>query len=271
MVCSMVKKGMLGAALSAGALYLVFGTSAPSYVRTAFHKVRHNVSDRIPDQFQIDRARDEIANLEPAIIENRETLARAEVDVEHLEREIAETRSNLASEKREILSLRDTFKNGDFRLAGRVTASDDEIRAALASRLDHYKACSQMIEEKEATLKARKKAVDAAKVQMLNLVSVKKQLLTRLETIEARLKLIEATQGKNKFTFDDSALSHAKKTVADLERRAEVKARVAEMEGRFSEGGVSILEPARDVVREIDDAFGSPAKGSEGRTADKSL
>jgi hypothetical protein len=39
MVCSIMKKGLLGAALSAGALFLVFGTSAPSYVRTAFHKV----------------------------------------------------------------------------------------------------------------------------------------------------------------------------------------------------------------------------------------
>src|SRR4051794_16893296 len=131
MVCSMVKKGLLGAALSAGALYLVFGFSAPSYVRTAFHKVRHNVSDQFPDQFQIDRARDEVASLEPAIIENRETLARAEVDVEHLEREIADARSNLALEKREILSLRDRVASGDFRLAGRVNYTAEEINSNL--------------------------------------------------------------------------------------------------------------------------------------------
>ena len=45
MMCSMVKKGLLGAALGAGALFLVFGTSAPSYVKTAFHKVRQNVKE----------------------------------------------------------------------------------------------------------------------------------------------------------------------------------------------------------------------------------
>ena len=32
MVCSMIKKAVLGAALSAGLLYFAFGTSAPSYV-----------------------------------------------------------------------------------------------------------------------------------------------------------------------------------------------------------------------------------------------
>ena len=41
--------------------------SAPSYVRTAFHKVRHNAKDAVPLQFEIDRAREEIASLEPAI------------------------------------------------------------------------------------------------------------------------------------------------------------------------------------------------------------
>jgi len=272
MVCSMIKKGMLSAALSAGALFLVFGTSAPSYVRTAFHKVRHNAENRIPDQFQIDRARDEIANLEPAIIENRETLARAEVAVEHLEREIGDTRANLAIEKKQLLSLRDKVKNGDFRLAGTSNISDDEINASLAGRLDHYRAVTRLIAEKEATLKARQKAVSAARLQMKNLVTAKRTLLTKLEGIEASLQLIEANQGKNEFTFDDSALAHAKQSVADLEKRVEVKARVAELEGRFSsDGDLPNLEPGRDVVREIDAEFSGSSKGTDAKTADKSL
>ena len=57
MVCKMVKKGVIGAALTAGALYLAFGTHAPSYVRTAFHKVRHTAKDSVPIQFDIERAR----------------------------------------------------------------------------------------------------------------------------------------------------------------------------------------------------------------------
>jgi chromosome segregation ATPase len=271
MVCSMVKKGLLGAALSAGALFLVFGTSAPSYVRTGFHKIRHNVKAGVPVQFEIDRARDEIANLEPAIIENREMLARAEVDVEHLEADIAATRSNLAVEKRELLSLREGFQNGDLRLAGHTSITPDEIRTELASRLDHYRAVTKRLEDQEGTLKSRQKAMQAGRVQYANLITAKKNLTAKLEGIEAKLKMIEATQGKNEFTFDDSALSRAKQTVADLEKRLEVKARMAEMEGRFSETGGLILEPSRDVVREIDAEFGGPAKGHDAKTADKSL
>ena len=95
MVCSMVKKGVLGAALGAGTLFLVFGTSAPSYVKTAFHKVRQNVKESVDPQFEIDRARQDIENLKPMFDQNKETLARAEVEAENLESEVGTMQANL--------------------------------------------------------------------------------------------------------------------------------------------------------------------------------
>jgi chromosome segregation ATPase len=271
MVCSMVKKGLLGAALSAGALYLVFGTSAPSYVRTAFHKVRHNAQSAVPIQFEIDKTREEIANLEPAIKENIETYARADVDVEHLEKEIAATRDNLATEKKSLLALRDGVSRGDYRLAGRVTYTTDEINGELARRLDHYNNVERILREKETTLKAKQKALAAARKQLDTMSAQKKALLTKLDGIEARLRAIEATQASNEFDFDDSALSRAKASVADLEKRLDVLARKAEYEGRYSDGGIPLgIEPGRDVVKEIDAKFGGSAKDS-GSSADKSL
>src|SRR5437879_6093284 len=164
MVCSVVKKGLLGAALSAGALYLVFGTSAPSYIKTAFHKVRHSAKDSVPIQFEIDRARELITNLEPAILNNREELARAEVDVEYLDREIATTRDTLAKEKKAMLAIRESLSTGDLKLAGRVSYTAGEVKIELANRLDHYRNVTRILEEKETTLKARQKAVAAARL-----------------------------------------------------------------------------------------------------------
>ena len=114
MVCSMVKKGVVAAALGAGALYLAFGTLAPSYVRTAFHKGRDAVKSSVPPQFDIDRARDEIASLEPAIRDNIEMLARSEVDVEYLDREIAAVRDQ--PRRREEGDRGDAREPGDGRL-----------------------------------------------------------------------------------------------------------------------------------------------------------
>jgi len=274
MVCSIVKKGLLGAALGAGTLYLVFGTHAPSYVSTAFHKVRQNAKDAVGIQFEIDRTRGEIAHLEPAIKDNIEVLARAEVDVEHLEREIAAMQDNLAVEKRKLLAQRERLEKGEFRLTGRGSAdTEEEARGDLARRLDHYRNTGQILKEKEATLKAKQRAVLGARQQLTNMAAQKKALETKLDGIEARLKMIEATKATNEFNFDDSSLARAKQSVAELEKRLDVMARVAEQEGKFAEGGMPVVvDPGRDVLKEIDDEFGGTARHeSDPKGAGKSL
>jgi chromosome segregation ATPase len=259
MVCKMVKKGLVGAALTAGGLYLVFGTHAPSYVKTAFHKVRESAKDSVSIQFQIDAAKTEIAALEPAIVENRETLARAEVDVEHLQKEIASVEKTLEGEMHAMVTLREGIKTGDLRLAknSSVRYSMDEAKADLAGRLDHYKNVNRILEEKRTTLKAREQAVQGARAKLTEMANAKRVLATKVEQIQARLQAIEATQEKSEFTFDDSALSRAKSTVADLEKRLEVKARVAEMEGRYPASNIPVLDADRDVIKEFDAEFGA--------------
>ena len=271
MVCSMVKKGLLGTAVLAGTSFLVFGTAAPSYVKTAFHKARHSVKGAVPIQFEIDRAKDEIAALEPAIQDNREDLARAEVDVEHLDREVAEVRANLAKEKTAMVDLRERLETGDFKLTGRVSYTADDVKADLGRRLSHYKNVGKILVDKEATLKARQQAVVAARQKLTEMAHQKRALATKIEEIQARLQAIEATQQKNEFNFDDSALARAKTSVNELEKRLEVKARVAEMEGHFSGEALPTADPGRDVVKEFDETFGAPAKDAKVKTGDKSL
>ncbi len=272
MVCSMVKKGLLGAALGAGTLFLVFGTSTPTYLRTAFHKARHSVKASVPVQFEIDKTREEIANLEPVIKDNIETYARNEVEVEHLEREIAATKANLAAEKKTLLSMSESVRTGDFRLAGRVNYTAEEVTTDLAHRLDHYKRAKGILEDREATLKAKHKALTAARKQLDSMSATKKALLTKLDGIEARLKAIEATRTTNEFDFDDSALARAKASVSDLEKRLEILTRKAEYEGRYVDSGIPIgTEQGRDVIKEIDSEFGASDKATEVKATDKSL
>ncbi len=272
MACSMIKKGVLGAALGAGALYAAFGTSAPGYVRTAFHKVRHNVKHSVPVQFEIDHARDQIAELEPAIRDNIENLARASVDVEHLDREVVAIRDNMATEKKVLTALRSSLETGDTRLAGNVTYTADEVKAELKQRFDHYKQVGGLLKDKEETLKAKQKSVIAARQQLAQMSATKQALLTKLAGIEARLKMIQTTQESNEFNFDDSALSRAKASVADLEKRLDVMARTAEMEGKFAGSNIPILdEPGRDVVREIDAEFGTGPTAKPAPRGEKSL
>jgi len=271
MACSMIKKGLLGAALGAGALYAAFGTSAPSYFWTALHRGRDTVQNAVGIQFQIDRARAEIASLEPARHNNIENLARAEEDVKTLDREIVAIRANLGVEKKTLMALRESLNTGDLKLAGNVTYTADEVKGDIKQRYDHFKAVSAELKEKEETLKAKQKAVLAGARQLTQIEATKRALETKLASIEARLKMIETTKESNDFNFDDGALSRAKASIADLEKRLNVMARTAELEGQFAGSTIPVIvEPSRDVLKEIDAEFGPPAVKTSG-SPDKSL
>jgi DNA repair exonuclease SbcCD ATPase subunit len=273
MVCSMVKKGLLGAALGAGSLFLVFGTSAPSYVKTAFHKVRQNVNDSVPPQFEIDRARQDIENLKPMFDQNKETLARAEVEAENLESEVGTMQANLEKAKQNILAMQQKLKTGDFRLTGHVNDTAENVRADLAQKLDHYDYTSDTLKQKQEILRAKHKIIKAAHDQLSNLKQQKSTLLAKLANIEARLRVLEATQTKNEFNFDDgSTLSRAKQTIADLEKRLSVMAHRAEIDGRYGDvdSPSSYVDPHRDVVKEVEEKFGDSTQPAT-KPGDKSL
>lgn len=269
MACSMVKKGLLGAALAAGTLYLAFGTSAPSYVRTAFHKVRGHAHSAVPVQFEIDRAREEVRRLEAPIRDTIETYCRTEVEVKWLKDEIATVKNNLDREKKGLHAALARVKTGDLKLTGNGGYSDAEIKTELTRKYDNYKYVSQILHDKESTLKAKQKIMDAARQQLSNLNSQKRELMTKLDSIEARLQQIEAAKQKNEFNFDDSALSQAKKNVSDLEKRVEVQARISEVEGNLSDTLPLYVEPGRDVIKEIEDELGTTSH--DGTAGDKSL
>jgi predicted nucleic acid-binding Zn-ribbon protein len=272
MVCSMVKKALVGTALGAGTLFLVFGTSAPSYVKTAFHKVRENVKESVDPQFEIDRARHDIENLTPMFEENKETLARAEVEAETLEGEVIAMQASLDQAKQTILAMQHKLKTGEFRLTGHIADTADNLRAELANRLDTYGYKSDTLKQKQEVLKAKRKIIEAAHEQLENLRSQKSLLLGKLANIEAKLRVLEAAQTKNDFNFDGSALSHAKKTIADLEKRLNVKAHLAAIDGRYGDldSAPIYVDPHRDVIKEVDEKFGDSTRPAE-KSGDKSL
>lgn len=273
MVCSIVKKSLLGAALGAGGLFLVFGTAAPSYVKTAFYKVRQNAKDSVDPQFEIDRARRDIESLKPMFDQNKETLARTEVEADDLDSQIGKVQASLEQEKGTILALQQKLKTGDFRLTGHVSYTADEVKSELAGRLDHYDYTSDMLVQKQETLKAKRKIIQAAREQLQNLRTQKSTLLTKLASIEAQLKLLEAKQSKSEFNFDGGALSRAKQTVAELEGRLNVMARRIEIDNRYGEldqPTSSSIDPHRDVVKEVDDKFGGSARPAV-KSGEKSL
>jgi len=269
MVCKMVKRGVVGAALGAGALALLFGTAAPSYVKTAFHNVRQSVKDGVPAQFEIDRARQELAALDPAIDKCTEKVARAEYQVDKLNSEIVADREAVALEAKALVAKRAELGHGDVQRTGVVSP---ELRAELAWQLDHYKDARRALSEKESTLTQRKQGGQAAREQLDNMKKARLTYLAKIEAIEAKLRKVEAKQAASQETFDDGgALDRVKKTITELDERVDVMDRIVSHKERYSEKSArtGTIAPSRNVLKEIDDEFATPANGTT--TADKNL
>ncbi|MGE3822074.1 MAG: hypothetical protein AB7I30_21885, partial [Isosphaeraceae bacterium] len=150
--------------------------------------------------------------------------------------------------------------------------TDTEVKADLAARMDHYAFVTDILKQKEETLKSRQMAVEAARLKLQQMNAQKRALAAQVESIQAKLQSIEATEATNEFHFDDSALARAKATVADLEKRLEVKTRLAEMEGHFSGGPApTTLSGDRDVLKEFDSKFGADAQQAPASFDKKSL
>lgn len=264
MVCKMMKKGLIGAALGAGALGLIFGTAAPSYVKTTFHKARNSVKGAVPVEFEIERARNEIAALKPAIEEAIEGVVRAEFEVGRLEKEIVDVRSELNIEGRQLQALNDQLRTGDLHLTGGAAYSAKDLKTELAQRLDHYKLVKNTLGEKQETLKIRQKNLLSARQGLDAMKTSKRDLTARVEGIEARLNQINATRAASEFSFDESAVGRAKQTVNELEVKLEQMARMDELKGEFSERRLtSPIDPTRDVSKEIEAEFNAAPKNSE--------
>lgn len=251
MMCSMFKKTAVGVGAGALALGLMFGTSAPSYVKAFVSHARKNVKSNVPIDIQIERARQEIANLEPAIHQGIEALAKAEVEVEDLTNQVAAHKQTLDNQQRKLVALRGQLDSGYRRTDG--SNRGREIEAAAARVLDSFKHSKQLLVQKEETLALKRQQVDAARITLEKMMESKKLLSAKIEQIETQLQQIQATQASNEFTFDSTALSRAKQSIGDLEKRLAEMAKVAEYEGRMVDADLMIVEPTRDVAQEIDE------------------
>ena len=273
MVCSMVKKGLLGAALGAGTLFLVFGTSAPSYVKTAFHKVRQTAKDSIDPRFEIERARTEIASLQPAFDQNKETLARAEVAAERLQKEIGEVQASLDQRRPRSWPCSTRSRTATYRLTGHVVGTADEVKARLANRLDQYNGATEsVLKEKQELLKAKQQMIEAAHNQLENL---RTQKATPADPAgQDRGPAPDRSRPRRPRASSTSTTAPwpaPRRPSPSLEERLDVMSHKAEIDDKYGDidghGRPASIRTAT-CVKEVDEAFG-PAHAP--KTGDKSL
>lgn len=254
----MLKKSLYVAAAVALLLGLLFGRDAISYVSTSVGQLHEQVKDSVPIEFELERARNMIKEIDPEIRRSMHLIAKEEVRVDRLAKQIDDLEGKLANKEDEIMTLKADLDTGEsyFYYANRRYTRDD-VKADLAKRFENFKTNDATLATLQKQLTAREKSLDAARQKLDGMIAAKRQLEVEVENLEARLKMVEVAKTTADFNFDDSHLSRTKELITDIQTRIQTEETLLNNYTEYdSEIPVSEPEEVKDVTEEITEYFG---------------
>lgn len=265
----MIKKILVSTAVLAATGGILFGTDAFSYLTTSAKKVRHQVKASVPLDFEVERARNDVAELIPDIQKNMHVIAQEEVEIDDLKEQIARADKNLGAERQKLLTLRADMNNneGKFHYAGGRTATPREVTTELSRRFERFQTAEATLKAKKQMLEARENTVHAAREKLDGMFAAKRDLEIQVQNLEARLKMLQAAQATSQFNFDDSQLARCKKTVQELRKRLDIAERVLDQDGKLVDTLSDEPGTSEDIAEQIDRYFGKTREVSEKRAA----
>ncbi len=235
---------------------LVLGKGAWSYLTTGYERASQTVEDSVPLDFQIDRARKMVRDLEPEIRRSMHVIAKEEVEVESLDKRIESAESKASKEKSEIMRLQSDLQSGDsvFRYAGH-SYSADEVKQDLSRRFVRYKTSDATLGSLTDMRNARQRNLDAAREKLAAMMSAQRQLEVDVENLEAKLKLVEVAQASSDLKLDDSRLARAKELIVDIRTKLDVAAKLANADTNFKDEIPLDVPAAEDITEQVADYF----------------
>lgn len=252
----MIKKLFVSVVAVSVVAVMIFGSNATSYMSTSAERVTQAVEDSVPIEFQIDRARKMVRDLEPEIRRSMHVIAKEEVEVEKLDERIKKSEEKKSKEKDDIMRLQSDLKTGKsvFRYAGhQYTAT--EVKQDLSRRFARFKTSDATLGSLSDMRDARQRNLDAARQKLATMMSSQRQLLVEVENLQAKLKLVEVAQASSDLQLDDSQLARAKGLIVDIRARLDVAAKLVDADTNFQDE-IQLEGPsAEDITEQVADYF----------------
>ncbi len=262
----MLKKLVLLGTAGTLATGLVFGTGAVSYVKTGCGMVRDSVRDAVPVEVEIRRARDMIADLQPEIARNMQTIAQEKVQVERLTSEVSRLETQLADGKRDIQRLHGDLQSGDTRFVyAKREYSADQVREDLSARFKRFKTQEATAAKLRQMLTARERSLTAARDRMDAMLAAKRQLEVEVENLQARMAAVAVAQTTSEMNLDDSQLSQTRQLIDEIRTRIDVQEEMLAVGSQY-DGTIQLdeeSESGEDIMDEVAEYFSGPAREVE--------
>jgi hypothetical protein len=224
----MIKKALLVVVGLGLTTLVLFGRDACSYVSTSYHRLTSSVQESVPVEFQIDRAKQMVRDLEPEIRRSMHVIAKEEVALEQLNSQIDTNQTKTEKDKGDILRLQaDLGTNQNVYHYASRTYTSGEVKQDLARRFNRFKVADDTLASMKQMRDARSKNLDAAQQKLAAMINARRKLDVDIQNLEAKRKLVEVAQASSDYVFDDSQLARCKELINDIRTRLDVAAKLA--------------------------------------------
>lgn len=243
MMTGMVKKAVLGSAGLLVAGGFVFGRDLWSYVATAGSSVKSAVRDSVPLDFELARANEMLKQIDPEMNRAKKVVVEQQVEIEDLEKKVAGRASNVAEHRLAVMTRSEQLKSGKetFQISN-VSYTAAQLTDDLKKRFETLKVVESTLQEEQKLLERKKEALKANQAKLDMMRTAKEDLARQIETLQARLEKVRATEEVKNIRVDDSEFNSVRALVEQLDKQLKVRERVADAETRPSEGLIPVTK-----------------------------
>lgn len=258
----MCRKLVLTILAAIGVTFIAAKTDLASYVKTGYRNVAGTVKESVPVQFQIDRARDMVRDLEPEIRHSMHVIAKEEVEVGELTKRISTADDKAVKDKSDIMRLQSDLSTGQsvFHYAGN-SYSSSEVKQDLSRRFNRFKTADATLESLKQMRDARERNLEAARQKLTAMIAAQRQLQVEVENLEAKLKLVQVAEASSDFQFDDSQLARCKELMTDIRTRLDVATKLANADVNYQDEIPLDQSTEEDVTDQVTKYFGLEKAG----------
>jgi len=168
----MVKKLIFWSLMVGGVLFAV-NSIRPGVISTTFKRVHAKLERKISPQFELERIRDQIAQLTPDMYRNISRVAQEMVEVEKLQGKVEDLQTRLSTAKNDLALLTEAFEKGTTR----VNINGREF--SVTNIKDKLRTCRNLEGELTRTkqiFEAKKAGVESARQQLVEMKRQKEEL-----------------------------------------------------------------------------------------------
>ena len=257
-------KWTLGSVVAGGlVLFLVFGSSASSYVGTAIGSARQRVKAAIPIDFEIKRSERLIRQIAPQIQESLREVALGEVELAELRDGIGELKKREGKLHARLLRRKEMLETGEpaYYVAG-LKMERRRLELDLERVFEDYRTVKSLLKGKEKLHAGQERALVAARRKLEGVLAERAHLREMLKSLKTQKRQVDALAAQaRKFELDDSSLVQARNSLKEVKKRLDVAQRMLEADlldytGFPEEGEASVPAPTRNILQEVNSFLG---------------